>query len=119
MVYPHNGKASGTLFWDDGVGKRNIETGAYDYIRFRIAACHMTISRLHKNTAPVPLIIGSIVMVGQETPPTHLYVDEKQQRSSIAPIGNKVYEFKVQLSLHLDNAEHSVEWEGEGNRCVT
>ncbi|XP_037556511.2 maltase-glucoamylase-like isoform X3 [Dermacentor silvarum] len=119
MVYPHNGKASGTLFWDDGVGKRNIETGAYDYIRFRIAACHMTISRLHKNTAPVPLIIGSIVMVGQETPPTHLYVDEKQQRSSIALTGNKVYEFKVQLSLHLDNAEHSVEWEGEGNRCVT
>ncbi|KAL1469104.1 hypothetical protein MTO96_004831 [Rhipicephalus appendiculatus] len=67
MVYPNNGKASGTLFWDDGIGKRNIETDAYDYIRFRTVA---------------------------------------------------VYEFKVKLSLHLDNREHSIEWEGEGHRCV-
>ncbi|XP_037528192.1 maltase-glucoamylase [Rhipicephalus sanguineus] len=120
MVYPNSGKASGTLFWDDGIGKRNIENEAYDYVRFRIVACHMTVARLHTNTAPVPLIIGSIVVVHMETAPTHLYVDEKlQPKSAITTVGNKVYEFKVQLSLHLDNKEHSIEWEGEGHRCVT
>lgn len=119
MVYPNNGKASGTLFWDDGIGKRNIETGAYDYIRFRIVACHLAVARLHKNTVPVPLIVGSIVVVHMETAPTHLYVDEKlQPKNAITPLGNKAYEFKVKLSLHLDKTEHSIEWEGEGNRCV-
>lgn len=118
VVYPHGGKASGTLFWDDGVGKQNIEDGAYDYLRFRIVACHLTITRLHKNTTPLPLVIGSIVIVGQEAAPSYLYLDERRVSNSITALADKVYEFKVQLKLHRDSLDHHIEWEGAGNRCV-
>ncbi|KAK8777661.1 hypothetical protein V5799_028996 [Amblyomma americanum] len=118
VVYPNDGKASGTLFWDDGVGKRNIEDGAYDYLRFRIVACHLTIIRLHKNTRPLPLVIGSVVIVGQDAVPTYLYRDGKRLSNSITALADKVYEFKVQLNLQSDSLDHHIEWEGVENRCV-
>lgn len=111
VVYADNaGNSVGTLFWDDGVGKHNIANETYDYFRFTTVDCRLTLWRLHKSTRPVPLVIRSVVLVGQKMAPLRLYVDGRKRSNAISQMADKTYELNVQLSLHLDSKDHTIEW---------
>ncbi|XP_077548746.1 lysosomal alpha-glucosidase-like [Haemaphysalis longicornis] len=111
VVYADNaGNSVGTLFWDDGVGKHNIANETYDYFRFTTVDCHLTLWRLHKSTRPVPFVIQSVVLVGQKKPPLRMYVDGRKKSNAISQMADKTYELNVQLSLHLDSKDHTIEW---------